>query len=192
MRARPLDFIRWARRGIEGWSWEEVLVAYKAMENTPSGEDAWHGRDGLFPIRQRTADESTPSVRAFVAASEALGQAYVPDFNGATQHGVGFYPLNVVDGVRVNTGIAYLAAAVRARPNLTIRADVEVDYVVIEGKRAVGVALVGGERLFAGEVILAAGAFGSPAILMRSGIGPSRHLLELDIPIIADLPVGNP
>jgi len=191
MRARPPDFIRWARRGIEGWFWEEVLVAYKAMENTPSGEDAWHGRDGLFPIRQRTADESTPSVRAFVAASEALGLAYVPDFNGATQHGVGFYPLNVIDGMRVNTGIAYLTSAVRARSNLSIRAEAEVDSVLMQGKQAVGVALVGGERLFAGEVILAAGAFGSPAILMRSGIGPSRHLLELDIPIIADLPVGN-
>ena len=78
MRARPSDFTRWARRGIEGWSWEEVLAAYKVMENTPTGEDAWHGRDGPFPIRQRTAEESSPSVRAFVASSEAVGLAHVP------------------------------------------------------------------------------------------------------------------
>jgi choline dehydrogenase len=191
MRARPSDFARWAKRGIEGWSWHEVLAAYKAMENTPTGDDAWHGRNGPFPIRQRTAGENTPSVRAFVDASEAVGLAHVSDFNGAAQHGVGPYPLNVVDGVRINTGIAYLTAAVRARPNLTIRGDAEVDRIVIEGKRAGGVKLVDGEIIFAGEVILAAGTFGSPAILMRSGVGPSQHLSALGIATIADLPVGD-
>ena len=130
-------------------------------------------------------------MRAFVEASEAIGLPHVSDFNGATQHGVGPYPLNVVDGVRVNTGMAYLTAAVRARPNLTIRGDAEVDSVVIEGSRAVGVKLVNGEVVSAGEVILAGGAFGSPAILMRSGIGPSQHLSEQGIATIADLPVGD-
>src|SRR5260221_7166067 len=81
--------------------------------------------------------------------------------------------------------------AVRARSNLAIRGDAEVDGVVIEGKRAVGVKLVDGEVLLAGEVILAAGVFGSPAILLRSGIGPSQHLSEMGIATIADLPVGN-
>jgi choline dehydrogenase len=191
LRARPADFDRWAKRGIEGWSWNEVLAAYKAMENTPSGDDAWHGRSGPFPIRQRTAEENTPSMRAFVEASEAVGLPHISDFNGATQHGVGPYPLNVIDGVRMNTGIVYLTAAVRARSNLTIRCDAEVDSVVIESKRALGVKLVDGEVLTAGEIILAAGTFGSPAILMRSGIGPSRHLSDLGIAMIADLPVGN-
>jgi choline dehydrogenase len=191
MRARPADFARWAKRGIEGWSWEEVLAAYKALENTPTGDDAWHGRTGPLPIRQRTAEENTPSMRAFVEAAEAIGLTYVPDFNGATQHGVGPYSLNVVDGMRINTGMAYLTAAVRARPNLTICGDAEVDCVVIEGKRAVGVKLVDGEVLWAGNVILAAGTFGSPAILLRSGIGPSWHLSDVGIATIADLPVGN-
>jgi choline dehydrogenase len=145
MRARPADFARWAQRGIKGWSWEEVLAAYKALENTPTGDDAWHGRRGPLPIRQRTAEENTPSMRAFVEASEAVGLTHISDFNGAAQHGVGPYPLNVVDGVRVNTGMAYLTDAVRSRPNLTIRGDAEVDSVVIEGKRAVGVKLVDGE-----------------------------------------------
>jgi choline dehydrogenase len=191
MRARADDFARWAKRGIEGWSWEQVLAAYKALENTPTGDDDWHGRNGPFPIRQRTATENTPSMRAFVAASEAIGLASLSDFNGAAQHGVGPYPLNVVDGVRINTGMAYLTDAVRARPNLTIRGDAEVDSVVMEGKRAVGVKLVNGEVVPAGEVILGGGAFGSPAILMRSGIGPSQHLSELGIATIADLPVGD-
>src|SRR6195256_1821129 len=116
MRARPADFARWAQRGIDGWSGEEVLAAYKALENAPTGDGAWHGRSGPLPIRQRTAHENTPSMRAFVEASAAIGLTRISDFNGATQHGVGPYPLNIVDGVRVNTGMAYLTAAVRARP----------------------------------------------------------------------------
>jgi choline dehydrogenase len=91
MRARPSDFDRWAKRGIEGWSWNEVLAAYKAMENTPTGDDSWHGRSGPFPIRQRRAEENTKSMRAFVEASQAIGLLHISDFNGATQHGVGPY-----------------------------------------------------------------------------------------------------
>jgi choline dehydrogenase len=191
MRARPADFARWSKRGIEGWGWPDVLATYKSMENTPTGADAWHGRSGPFPIRQRTAQENTPSMRAFVDASETLGLAHVSDFNDATQAGVGPYPLNVVDGVRINTGMAYLTEAVRNRHNLQIRDDSEVDGVVIKGKRAVGVKLIDGSVLSAGEVILSAGTFGSPSILMRSGIGPADHLSELGITAIADLPVGD-
>lgn len=191
IRARPADFARCASRGIDGWSWQDVLASYKAMENTPSGDDAWHGRTGPFPIRQRTAAENTPSMRAFVDGAQALGLPHVADFNGAGQHGAGPYTLNVVDGVRINTGMAYLTAAVRARPNLTIQGGAEVDRVLFEGKRAVGVTLVDGQLLSAGEVILASGAFGSPAILMRSGVGPAQHLSEFGIATVVDLPVGN-
>jgi choline dehydrogenase len=191
IRARPADFARWARRGIEGWSWETALAAYKALESTPTGDDAWHGRSGPLPIRQRTAEQNTPAMRAFVEASEAVGLPHVSDFNGATQHGVGPYPLNVVEGVRMNTGIVYLTAAVRARPNLVIRSGGEVDSVVIEGRRAVGVKLADGDIVSGGEVILSAGTFGSPAILMRSGIGPAAHLSALSIATVADLPVGD-
>jgi choline dehydrogenase len=116
-----VDFARWSERGIENWAWEDVLPAYKAMENTPSGGDARRGREGPFPIRQRTAEENTPSMSAFVAASEELGLAYVADFNGPTQHGVGPYPLNVIGNTRMNTGMVYLTEEVRARPNLVIR-----------------------------------------------------------------------
>ncbi|WP_442920577.1 GMC family oxidoreductase [Massilia sp. S19_KUP03_FR1] len=191
MRARPADFARWSRRGIEGWEWPEVLAAYRAMENTPTGDDAWHGRSGPFPVRQRSAQENTPSMRAFVSAAESAGLPHVADFNGAHQHGVGPYPLNVIDGVRINTGMAYLTAAVRARPNLTIRGNAEVDRVLIEKGRAVGVRLVGDDIVRAGEVILSSGTIGSPAILMRSGVGPQGHLGELGIDVMADLPVGE-
>ena len=191
MRARPSDFARWAAQGVEGWSFADVLPIYKAMENTPDGEDAWHGRTGPFPIRQRSMAENTPSMRAFVQAAEACGLPLVSDFNGAEQHGVSPYTLNVVDGRRINTGMAYLTDDVRARPNLTIMGEVEVDSVAFDGRRATGVRLVNGDTVAAGQVILSAGAYGSPAILMRSGIGPAAHLDELGIPVIVDAPVGE-
>lgn len=191
MRARPSDLARWRAHGIDGWSFEDVLPIYKAMENTPTGNDDWHGRSGPFPIRQRTMGENTPSMRAFVLAAEACGLARVSDFNGAEQHGVSPYPLNVVDGRRINTGMAYLTDDVRRRPNLAIMGGIEVDSVVFDGRRATGVRLVNGERIAAGQVILSAGTYGSAAILMRSGIGPSSHLQGLGIPVIVDAPVGE-
>lgn len=130
-------------------------------------------------------------MRAFVLAAEAYGLARVSDFNGAEQNGVSPYPLNVVDGRRINTGMAYLRDQVRRRPNLTIRGGVDVDSVVFNGRRATGVRLASGETITAGQVILSAGTYGSPAILMRSGIGPSPHLKELDIPVFVHAPVGE-
>ena len=121
-------------------------------------------------------------MRAFVLAAEACGLARVSDFNGAEQHGVSPYLLNVVDDKRINTGMAYLTDEVRSRPNLKIMGGVEVDSVVFGGRRATGVRLANGETIAAGQVILSAGTYGSPAILMRSGIGPRSHLQELGIP----------
>ena len=191
MRARPSDFERWTARGIKGWSFEEVLPIYMALECAYSGESEWHGRNGPFPIRQTTMAENTPSVQAFVRAAEAVGLSRVDDFNGAEQHGVAPYPLNVVDGRRMNTGITYLTDGVRHRDNLTIIGGAEVDSVEIAHGRAKGVRLVGGDVVSADEVILSAGAFGSPAILMRSGIGPAWHLEQLGIPVVVDAPVGE-
>ncbi|NLS00490.1 dehydrogenase [Rhizobium sp. P38BS-XIX] len=191
IRARPSDFARWTMRGVKGWTFDDVLPVFKAMENTPTGDSAWRGRSGPFPIRQRTMEENTPSMRAFVEASQACGLARVDDFNGAQQNGVSPYPLNVVDGRRINTGMAYLTDEVRRRANLTIRGQGEVDTIVFNGLRATGVRLVTGETITAGQVILSAGTFGSPAILMRSGIGPATHLKALDIPVLLDRPVGE-
>lgn len=135
--------------------------------------------------------ENTPSMQAFTLAAEAVSLARISDFNGAEQNGVSPYPLNVVDGRRINTGMAYLTDEVRRRPNLTIQGGADVDRVVFDGKRAVGVRLADGETIAAGQVILSAGAFGSPAILMRSGVGSASHLAELGIPVLLDAPVGE-
>lgn len=191
MRARPADFERWRARGITGWSFAEVLESYKALENTETGESAWHGRTGPFPIRQRTLEELTPSLRAFIEGTVAAGFDRVEDFNAAEQHGVGPYPLNVVDGIRQNTGIVYLDAEVRARPSLTIRGDAEVDRITISRGRATDLRFVDGSVAHAGEIILSAGVYGSPAILMRSGVGPADDLIALGIKPVADLPVGE-
>lgn len=191
MRARPADFVRWTAMGLEGWTWDDVFPVFRAMENTPTGDDAWHGRSGPFPIRQRTVEEITPSMRAFVQGSQEVGLARVDDFNGAEQNGVSPYPLNVVDEHRINTGMAYLTEAVRARANLTIRGNTEIDVVIFDGQRATGVRLVDGEEIAGDRVILSAGTYGSAAILMRSGIGHADHLTDLGIPVVVDAPVGD-
>lgn len=190
-RARAADFARWRAHGLAGWDFEDVLEAYRALENTPGGAESWHGRSGPFPIRQPKMTDVTPALRAFVDASVAEGFAYIDDFNGPAQHGVGIDPFNVVAGTRQNTGMTYLTTTVRERSNLTILEQTQVDKVEFSGRKATGVHLVGGRFLAADAVILCAGVYGSPAILMRSGIGPSEHLDGHGIGVRADLPVGD-
>ncbi|MEH0196441.1 GMC oxidoreductase [Caulobacter sp. CCNWLY153] len=176
---------------LPGWSYEELLPAFKRLESADQGDPALHGFDGPLPVRQLTHDDVTPMQKAFIAATRANGFAAVADFDGPDPHGVGPYRMNIVNGVRVNTGMAFLTNAVRARANLAIRGEVLVDTVIFEGGRAVGVRLASGEDIRAKEVILSAGTYGSAAILLRSGIGPARDLAALSIPVVADLPVGR-
>lgn len=191
IRARARDFAKWTALGLEGWSFDDVLPAYKRIENTPDGDDAWRGREGPLPIRHRQPHELSLSMNAFVRAARAQGYAYVEDFNGADQAGVSPYPLNVLSGRRINTGIAFLDDGVRARSNLTIIGETEIDRVIFEGRRAIGVIDADGREFRAGQVILSAGTYGSAAILLRSGVGPAAHLADLGIDLVADLPVGE-
>ena len=191
LRARTADFAKWASHGAEGWSFDDVLPAFKLLENTPAGDDGYHGRTGPLSIRQRTDGELTPSLRGFVEAAVAHGFKRVHDFNGAEQNGADGYPVDVVDGVRQNTGLVYLTAEVRRRANLTIRGDVTVDRVLLDGTTASGVLAADGTVYRGREVILSGGTYGSPAILLRSGIGPADDLAALGIGVVADLPVGQ-
>jgi choline dehydrogenase len=190
LRARPVDFAKWASRGADGWSFDDVLPVFKLLENTPTGDDAYHGRTGPQPIRQRADGELTPSTLGFVEAAVAQGFKRVHDFNGAEQNGADGYPVDVVDGIRQNTGLTYLTAEVRRRPNLTIRGGVTVDRVLFDGSTATGVVAADGALYRGGEVILAGGTYGSPAILLRSGVGPAGDLTVLGIAVVADSPVG--
>lgn len=191
LRARPSDFAAWAARGVSGWSWADVLETFRGLENTDDGDDRFHGRSGPFPIRQRSYGELTPSVRAFIDAAEQQGYRRIDDPNGDRQDGVATVPLNVVAGVRHNTGIAYLTEDVRRRPNLTIHGRTEVDRVLFSGRNATGVRTADGLVYQGGQVILSASSYGSASILLRSGIGPARDLTDLAIEVVADLPVGQ-
>jgi choline dehydrogenase len=191
MRARPSDIRDWQDHGVEDWTVEDVSATYKEMENTPDGEDGYHGRTGPFPIRNRKYDELTSSLRGFIDAAVAEGFTRVEDFNGPDPSGVGGYPVNVIDGVRQNVGMVYLTEEVRNRPNLEISGDQLVDRVVFDQRRATGVVTASGAEIPAAEVILSSGSYGSAAILLRSGVGPAGDMVGLGIDVVADLPVGQ-
>ncbi len=191
MRARPSDIRDWQRRGLDDWTVEGVYETYKEMENTPDGDDEYHGRTGPFPIRQLRYEDLTSSLRGFLDATAAEGFPRIEDFNGPDPSGAGGYPVNVIDGVRQNTGMVYLTEDVRNRPNLKISGDILIDRVLFEGQRAVGVLTASGAEIPAGEVILSGGSYGTPAILLRSGVGPAADLAAFGIEVVADLPVGQ-
>ncbi|GAA1237953.1 GMC family oxidoreductase [Pseudonocardia alaniniphila] len=191
IRSRPADFAKWTAAGLEDWTWDEVLPAYRSIENTADGTDELRGRSGALPIRTRRPEELTPSQLAFIDGAAELGYRRVEDFNGAEQDGVAPYPLNVISGRRINTGIAFLDDGVRSRAGLQIVDDTEIVRVLLEDRRAVGVVAADGTEYRAETIVLAAGTYGSPAILMRSGIGPVEHLQDLGIDVLADLPVGD-
>src|SRR6202044_564622 len=181
LRALPADFAGWAAHGLSGWSWDQVLQTYRALENTGTGDDRFHGCSGPLPVHQRTYDELTPSVQAFIHAAEQQGYRYIDDPNADQRRGVAPVPLTISSGVRQSTGIAYLTKDVRRRPNLTIRGRTEVERVLVNGETATGVRAVDGTRYQGGQIILSAGSLGSAAILLRSGIGPARDLADLDV-----------
>ena len=190
MRPRDEDIREWQSQGVEGWSAKEVESTFAAFERSV-GEDGGERGGGTFPIHQERYEELSPSLKAFVDASVALGFPYAPRFNGRVTGGVGPAALNVVDGVRQHTGRVYLADDVRRRANLTIQGDVLVDRVRLDAGRGTGVIASDGSVFAADEVVLCAGAYGSAAVLLRSGIGPAPELRELGIDVVADLPVGQ-
>jgi choline dehydrogenase len=191
IRARKPDFDKWNRKGLTNWSFDNVIDTYKLLEQTEDGDESIRGRNGLFPIREVPMEELTPGLKAFVNATEDEGFDKVADFNGSEQNGVGPYPLNVLNRIRQNTGISYLNSEIRKRPNLTIIGEQIIDRVLIDDHKAYGIITSEGTEYYANEVILSAGTFGSPAILMRSGIGPKDELTALGIKVQKDLPVGQ-
>ncbi|UTY56983.1 GMC family oxidoreductase [Massilia sp. erpn] len=190
-RATPYCFDLWEKAGVKGWSFEEVLPYYKKMESSQHGEERWHGRSGPLPIHQMSRAAISPVQRAMVDAALELGYAAVDDFNSDRNNGAGPNPMNIVNGVRVNTGMAYLTHAVRSRPNLKIQPLCLVDRVRFDGRKAVAVVLADGHEIAARDIILSAGAYGSTAILLRSGVGPKAHLEELGIPLLREAAVGT-
>lgn len=188
LRGTSRDFAEWAALGNSDWAWPEVLPFYRRLEDDLDHDNELHGRGGPVPIRRWRQDELTPGQRAFSEAALKAGFPEVGDHNDPEATGIGPVPSNRRDTkVRVSTAMAYLSLS-RDRENLEIRPGVVVNRVLFEGTRAVGVELSTGEEVRARRVILAAGAVGSPSILMRSGIGPADELSRHGIQTRLELP----
>ncbi|RZT41776.1 GMC family oxidoreductase [Cupriavidus agavae] len=200
VRGHRSDYDRWAELGAEGWSYDEVLPYFRRSEcnqRNAGRDDAWHGGSG--PLHVSDLRTPNPFSRRFV---EAAGQAGVPlndDFNGAEQEGAGLYQTTQYNGERWNAARAYLHRGRRddaghnaGRANLAVMVDTQALRIVFEGRRAVGVEVErGGQRQTLRarrEVIVSAGAFHSPQLLLASGIGPAGHLRSLGIEVVHDLP----
>ena len=188
VRGRPTDYDAWAALGCDGWSFADVLPFFCRLEHDLDFDGDAHGQDGPLPIRRPAPAGLAPIHRAFLDASANAGFPVVHDHNAPGAVGVGLPPMNLIDGVRQSTALTYLAAA-RARPNLTVRSDVLVDRIELDGARGVGVRLAGDDELVeAGHVVLAAGSYGSPPILLRSGVGSPDHLRAVGVDPVLDRP----
>jgi choline dehydrogenase-like flavoprotein len=186
IRGHRNDYDAWAQMGARGWSYEDVLPVFKSLEGNERLNGEFHGQNG--PLSVSDPRHRHPLTQAFVEAAQQAGLAPNDDFNGAQQAGVGYYQSTTRKGRRWNTGQAFLREAEK-RPNFTLKTETKVARVLFEGKRAVGVELLNGERIMATrEIILSAGAIATPKLLQLSGIGNAAELSALDIPVIADLP----
>jgi choline dehydrogenase-like flavoprotein len=192
LRGNRLDYDGWAADGCAGWSYDEVLPYFKRAEDNERGADAYHGVGG--PLAVSDSRSMQPLVDTMLEAAVQAGHDLLPDLNVESPEGVGRFQLTQRDGWRCSTADAYLHPAA-GRANLEVRSGVFVQRVVFEGTRAVGVEIVSGgevETVAAErEVILAAGAYQSPVLLMLSGIGPEEELAAFGIPVRERLPVGR-
>ena len=196
-RGAPFDFDRWAAMGNAGWAWNDVLPYFIKIEtDLDFGDQPIHGNSGPIVIQRYKPESWAPINRVMYESCVELGIREAPDLNALDAHAgvVGVMPHNRYKEVRLGTLVTYIRAA-RKRPNLTIRAGAVVDRVLLKKGKAEGVTFVDGkgdsEIAYADEVVLSAGVYNTPAILQRSGIGPSAWLKPLGIDVAADLPVGK-
>jgi len=188
LRGSPADYDEWEALGNAGWGFNDVLPYLRKIEaDGDFGDEPWHGSDGPIPVNRYLDIERTDVHAAAIRALEGSGFPTVEDHNRPGAVGVGRMPMNTKDGVRVSSAAAYLPLG-HTSPNLTIRPDAQVANVVLDGTRATGVRLLDGTIIVASLVVLCAGTYGSPPILMRSGIGPAEHLRSVGVPVRVDLP----
>ncbi len=189
VRGNPHNYDHWQSLGNPGWGYQDVLPYFKKSEHQQRGASEFHGVNGELSV----TDIKSPAAvsQCFIDACVSMGYDYNPDFNGTQQEGAGPYQLTAKDGKRHSAAAAFLLP-VLDRPNLTVSTGALVTRLLFEGTRAVGV-----EYLHEGtlhqvkatqEVILSAGAFDSPKLLMLSGIGDAKYLQSIGISVVADLP----
>ena len=189
MRGHPSDYDDWAAAGATGWAWRDVLPYFLRAENNERGASDLHGVGG--PLNVADLRSPNPFARLFVEAGKQAGLPANDDFNGPQQEGVGLYQVTQKDGERWNAARAYLHPAM-GRPNLAVYTEAHALRVLFAGRRASGVEIwrAGRTEKFgaAREVVLAAGAFQSPQLLMCSGVGPGERLRALGLEVVHDSP----
>jgi choline dehydrogenase len=189
IRGCPEDYDRWVDAGAQGWAYKDVLPFFKKSEANEVFAGAAHGVDG--PLSVSSPRAPLPLTKAWLRACQEAGLSFNADFNSGTQAGCGFYQATIGNGRRCSAAVAYLKPA-RKRKNLQILTGKPVVRIVIENGRAIGVEYHdGNERKTAyaeREVIICAGAVGSPRLLLLSGIGPADHLTEVGVKVEHDLP----
>ena len=193
IRGHSTDYDDWANLGNDGWGYSDVLPYFKRSENNERGTDDYHGVGGELNVADSRS--SNPVGHLFVEAGKEQGHHHNTDFNGATQQGIGHYQVTQKDGHRCSTAVGFLNP-VKDRPNLTVLTQARVTKINLEGKRAVGVEIRHKKSNISiqanKEVIVSAGAFQSPQLLMLSGIGSEANLTPHGIEVKHELPgVGS-
>ncbi len=189
IRGQAADYDHWRQLGNVGWAWDDVLPYFKRSEDQVRGADDLHGVGGPLAVQDLRMEH--PICEAFVAAAQEIGIPLNKDFNGPDQEGVGYYQLTTRNGLRCSSAKAYLGPA-RGGGNLEVRTEALVERIELDGRRATGVTYRQGGRSVTAtaraEVILSAGAIGSPHILQLSGIGPGGDLQKAGIQVHHELP----
>lgn len=189
IRGQKADYDAWADAGNDGWSYGDVLPAFKSMENYAGPDKAWHGKGGELDVQKPKS--WNPVSTAIVDAASQAGHQINDDFAGERQDGFGRYDLNQRNGTRLSSARAFLHPALK-RANLTVLAETMVRRILIDRGRAVGLEIQTGEARTTisarREIILCAGAINSPQLLMLSGIGPQDHLRDVGIDVVHHLP----
>ena len=189
-RGVPEDFDAWASFGNDQWGYEQVLPYFRKLETDVDQRGDYHGSDGPIFVHHSNPDAWDAAQRDFFGACRTSGFEEAHDHNHPDSNGVGPGVTNNHNGVRFSTSLGYLSMA-RHRLNLTVRPNCQVRQVMFEGKRATGLLVESGGENFtveADQIILSAGAVGSPHLLLLSGVGPAEQLARLGIPVIQDTP----
>ena len=191
LRGGPQDYDEWAALGLNEWSWDHCLPAFKRLENDHDFSDEWHSQEGPLPIRRHPTDELTEWQQAFLEACKLTGYAACEDSNNPNQTGYGPHAMNRIDGRRISAAEAWLTPTVRQRPGLRIQGHTHVHRVLFDGRQATGVEVTyQGERHIyrAKQVVVCAGAIHTPGVLLRSGVGPKADLDRLGVTCVSDNP----
>ncbi|KVD89730.1 glucose-methanol-choline oxidoreductase [Burkholderia stagnalis] len=190
IRGHRSDYDHWAALGNDGWAYDDVLPYFRLSEHNERFDDAWHGRDG--PLWVSDLRTGNPFHARYLEAARQAGLPLTDDFNGAQQEGIGLYQVTQKHGERWSAARAYLLPHVGRRDNLTVETHAQVLRILFDGTRAIGVEVRqhGEVRTLRArrEIVLAAGAFQTPQLLMLSGVGPAAELARVGIRTLADLP----